>query len=163
LKPLSALVLILIFTCYGAFADPPENYPFVSFNEGMQTAKAQHKMVFIYFGRYGCAWCDQVNKRVFVDPELKSLYSNNYVLIYVDAESGKRLRLPSGERITEAELGVRYQVFGTPMFVYLEPDGKIIAKLSGVQTLENFREYDRYVIEGHYKTRSTAEYFKGKN
>ena len=31
------------------------------------------------------------------------------VLVYLDAESGKRLTLPDGERITEAELGTRFK------------------------------------------------------
>ncbi len=63
------------------------------------------KPIFLYFGRYGCAWCEHTNKVSFSDPALKKLYTDNYELVYVDAESGKRLTLPSGERITEAELG----------------------------------------------------------
>ncbi len=155
--------LVSLFACGSALADPPADYPFVGFEEGMRAAKAQHKNVFVYFGRFGCAWCDQVNKQTFVDPELKALYIKNYVLVYVDAEGGKRLRLPSGERITEAELGVHYQVFGSPVFMYLEPDGKLIAKLPGIQTVQNFRDYDRFVMEGRFRTQSLADYLKGKH
>lgn len=156
-------LLVLIFSCASAFADPPSGYPFVSFDEGLREARAQHKMVFVYFGRFGCAWCDEVNKKTFVDPDLKALYTKNYVLVYVDAESGKRLHLPTGERITEAELGAHYQVFGTPMFVYLEPEGKVITSVPGIQTVQNFRDYDRYVMEGHYHTQSLVEYLRGKH
>jgi thioredoxin-related protein len=156
------LGLIFLFVCGSALADPPKNYPFVSFDEGLRMAKAENKKVFVYFGRFGCAWCDEVNKKTFVDPELRDLYIKNYVLVYVDAESGKRLRLPSGERITEADLGTHYQVFGTPMFVYLETDGKVITSIPGIQTVQNFRDYDRFVMEGHYKSQSLAEYLRGK-
>jgi thioredoxin-related protein len=44
---------------------------------------------FVYFGRYGCAWCDHTNKKTFSDAALKKLYTENYVLVYVDAESGR--------------------------------------------------------------------------
>lgn len=156
-------VLILITMCIysTAQADAPPGYPFVSFDKGLSEAKVQNKKVFVYFGRFGCAYCDIVNKTTFIDPELKVLYIKNYVLVYVDAESGKRLRLPSGERITEADLGAHYKVFGTPVFVYLEPDGKVIGSIPGMQTVQNFKDYDRYVMEGHYKKQSLLEFLNG--
>lgn len=158
---LTILFLALLSVCSIALADPPKDYPFVSFDKGLSEAKAQNKKVFVYFGRFGCAYCDIVNKTVFIDPDLKALYIKNYVLVYVDAESGKRLRLPSGEKITEADLGAHYKVFGTPVFVYLEADGKVIGSIPGMQTVQNFKDYDRYVMEGHYKTQSLLEFLKG--
>ena len=156
------MFLLLLLFCGSALADPPAGYPFVSYDEGMRQAKEQNKPVFLYFGRFGCAWCDIVNKQAFTDPKLKQLYTKNYVLIYVDSESGKRLRLPTGERITEANLGAHYQIYGTPVFVYLEPDGKKIASTPGIQTVQNFLDYDRFVMEGHYRTQSLVEFLRGK-
>lgn len=156
------LVFILLFNCGSALAEPPPNYPFVAFDEGLRLAKEQNKPLFVYFGRFGCAWCDEVNKKTFVDPDLRKLYIKNYVLVYIDAESGKRLRLPSGERITEANLGVRYKAFGTPMFVYLDVNGKVLASIPGIQTVKDFRDYDRYVMEGHYRTQSLAQFLSNK-
>jgi len=154
--------LALLFACGSALADPPKDYPFVTFDQGLRLAKEQHKPVFVYFGRFGCAWCDQVNKQTFVDSELRALYIKNYVLVYVDSESGKRLRLPSGERITEADLGVRYKAFATPLFLYLDADGKEVARIPGIQTVQNFRDYDRYVMDGHYRTQTLVEFLRGK-
>ena len=159
---MTALVLVLLLACGTALADPPKDYPFVAFDAGLRLAKEQNKPLFVYFGRFGCAWCDQVNKQTFVDPELRALYIKNYVLVYVDSESGKRLRLPSGERITESDLGVRYKAFATPLFIFLESDGKEIARIPGIQTVQNFRDYDRYVMEGHYRTQTLVEFLKGK-
>lgn len=146
-----------------AWADPPAGYPFVSFDAGLKAAKASGKPVFLYFGRYGCAWCDHTNKKTFSDPELKKLYSANYELVYVDAESGKRLTLPSGERITETELGVRLQAFATPLFVYLTPQGDKIMQVPGFKTVQDFRDYDRYVRGGHYKQKTLLEFLGGKS
>jgi thioredoxin-related protein len=159
---ITVLFLALLFACGSALADPPKDYPFVTFDQGLRLAKEQHKPVFVYFGRFGCAWCDQVNKQTFVDPELRALYIKNYVLVYVDSESGKRLRLPSGERIAEADLGVRYKAFATPLFLYLDADGKEVARIPGIQTVQNFRDYDRYVMDGHYRTQTLVEFLRGK-
>ena len=146
-----------------ALADPPRGYPFVSFDAGTKAARASGKPVFLYFGRYGCAWCELTNKKTFSNAALKKLYLDNYELVYVDAESGKRLTLPSGERITEAELGVRLQAFATPLFVYLTPQGDKIMQIPGFKTVQDFRDYDRYVRGGHYKQQTLLEFLGGKS
>src|SRR5512138_383618 len=145
-----------------ALADPPEGYPFVGFDAGLKAARASGKPIFLYFGRFGCPWCDYTNKKTFSDPALKALYSGNYVLVYVDAESGRRITLPSGERITEAELGARLQAFATPLFVYLTPAGDTIMQIPGFKTVQDFRDYDRYVRGGYYKQKSLLEFLGGK-
>lgn len=155
------LVALLAGFALTAFADPPPDYPFVSYDQGLKQARETGKPIFLYFGRYGCAWCDHTNKKSFSDAGLKKIYPEHYILVYVDAESGKRLKLPSGERITEAELGVRFKAFATPLFVYLTSDGQEIFKAPGFKTVQDFKDFDRYVVEGHYKTQSLLE-FLGK-
>ena len=157
-----AWCLGLMLAASVAFAEPPKDYPFVSFDQGLRLAREQNRPIFLYFGRFGCGWCDMTNKQAFSDPALRKLYTQNYVLVYVDAESGKRLRLPSGERITEAALGVRYKAFATPLFMFMEPDGKEIARIPGVKTTQDFQDYDRFVSGGHYKTQTLAQFLAGK-
>jgi thioredoxin-related protein len=155
--------LAILFLLNGAaWADPPSGYPFLAFDEGLRQAKQQNRPIFLYFGRFGCGWCDIVNKQAFSDPGLRDLYVKDFVLVYVDAESGKRLRLPSGERITEADLGVRYKAFATPLFIYMDSDGKELARVPGVKTIADFQDYDRYVTGGHYKTQTLMQFLAGK-
>jgi thioredoxin-related protein len=154
--------LAMCLSAATAFADPPPGYAFTDFNSGLARAKAEDKPVFLYFGRYGCAWCDHVNQKTFSDPELKRLYSDNYVLVYVDAEGSKRLRLPSGERVTEAELGTRLGAFATPLFVYMSPEGKQLAKVPGFKTVADFKDYDAYVRGGHHARQTLMEFLQGR-
>lgn len=161
---LRLLSLLLVFSgCFitsTAFADPPEGYPFVAYDEGITRAHKLNKKAFLYFGRFGCGYCGKTNVETFSDKSLRELYSKNYVLIYVDAESGKRLQLPSGERITEMELGARLNVFATPVFLYLEPEGEVILRAPGYKTVKDFTDMDRFIQGGHYKTQSINEFLK---
>jgi thioredoxin-related protein len=134
------LGFILCLTATAAAAEPPEGYPFLPFDKAMERANAETKLMFVYFGRYGCGYCDKTNKEAFSDPGVKEQYSKNYVLAYVDSESGKRLRLPSGERITERELGTRYNAFVTPVFSFISPDGTVITRMVGVQRIEDLMD-----------------------
>jgi thioredoxin-related protein len=156
------LGLALFFAAATAWADPPAGYAFVDYSTGLKAARESGKPIFLYFGRYGCGWCAHTNKTTFSDPALKKLYSEHYVLVYVDSESGRRVTLPSGERITEAELGVRMNAFATPLFAYLTPAGEQIVQIPGFKTVQDFRDYDRYVRGGHYKQQTLLEFLGGK-
>lgn len=160
---ISSLTLCLALGCPAtAPADPPPGYPFLDHDAGLSRARAENKPILLYFGRYGCAWCDHVNRRTFADPDLRRTFSEHYVLVYVDAEGSRRLRLASGERLTEGELGVRLGAYATPLFVFMTPQGQVIAKIPGFKTVEDFRDYDRYVRGGHHRTQSLMEFLGGR-
>lgn len=50
------------------WADPPAGYPFLEYDDGLEGAVREHKPVFLYFGRYGCGWCEKTNKESLSDP-----------------------------------------------------------------------------------------------
>lgn len=159
---LRAQLAWLLLVSLSALADPPPDYPFVGHDAGMTQARESGKPILLYFGRYGCAWCDHVNRKTFSDPGLKQLLTENYVLIYVDAEGGRRIRMPSGERLTEGELGARLGAFATPLFVFMTPEGKVAAKIPGFKTVADFQDYDRYVRGGHYRKQTLLEFLGSK-
>ncbi|MET0050071.1 MAG: thioredoxin fold domain-containing protein [Candidatus Thiodiazotropha sp.] len=141
--PLAVLLMQLLPVM--AQADAPEGYPFLPFDKAMEKSLTENKPLFVYFGRYGCGYCEKTNKEAFVDPEVKRRYQDHYILAYVDAESGKRLRLPSGERIQERELGTRYNALVTPIFTFLDSSGKSLYRLVGVQRIEDLIEADERI------------------
>ena len=148
------IALLMLVLIAPSFANPPGDYPFLHFDEAMQQANKDRKLVFVYFGRYGCAYCDKTNKEAFSDPAVRDKYVNHYILTYVDAESGRRLRLPSGERITERELGTRYNAAVTPVFSFMTPDGTRILKMTGLQSRADLLEADRKIQEALAKASS---------
>ena len=150
LLPLS---LVLLTLSLSAQADAPKDYPFVSFDQAIAQSQSESKLLFVYFGRYGCGYCEKTNQEAFIDPEVKRRYSKNYALAYVDAESGKRLRLPSGERITERDLGTRYDALVTPVFTFLNPSGKLVYRMVGVQRIEDLIEADDKIQSALNKTK----------
>lgn len=136
----TVLLLVFVLLMPPAQAEPPPGYDFLSFDQAMQQAQAGHKPLFVYFGRYGCGYCEKTNQEAFSDKAVREAYSKHYVLAYVDAESGRRVRLPSGERITEREVGTRYDAFVTPVFTFMTDEGKPLLRLVGVQRIEDLRE-----------------------
>jgi thioredoxin-related protein len=142
---LAAIVLTVTLPFGVTRAEPPPGYDFVRYDEGLRQAQADNRPVFVYFGRYGCGFCDKTNKVGFADPRVKAAYTKNYVLVYVNSESMDRLTLPSGERITEMQLGERLNTLGTPVFFFLRPDGEQLLKVYGYQGPEKLLEMDQLV------------------
>ena len=152
-------VLLTVFSLVGpARAEPPPGYSFQRYDDGLRQAAADNKRVFVYFGRYGCGFCDKTNKVGLADPAVKQAYSKNYVLVYVNSESMDRLTLPSGERITEMQLGERMNTLGTPVFFFLEPDGKQILKVYGYQDPKRLLNMDSYIQSGNYDKVSFSDF-----
>jgi len=153
------LVMMGVMVCaHPVFADPPAGYPFLRFDNALKVAKEQNKKILVYYGRYGCGYCDKTNKESFSDPVLRKLYIEHYVLTYVDAESGQRLTLPTGEQVTEMELGARLKAVVTPVFIYMDSEGQPLLKVPGFQTAHDLRRYDRYIYGGFYTKKTLAEY-----
>lgn len=143
------VIIALIST--SVIADAPSGYKFLPYDQGIKKSLETGKKIFLYYGRHGCGYCDKTNKESFSDLRVKKAISENYVMIYVDAEGGRRMTLPSGERITEMQLGTRLNALVTPIFMFLEPDGKKIIKVPGYQTAQNFLSMVDYVENDHYK------------
>lgn len=152
-----AIVIALLSPFGAALAEPPPGYHFLRYDEGLRQAKDGERPVFVYFGRYGCGYCDKTNKVGFADPAVKAAYSQHYVLVYVNSESMDRLTLPSGERITEMQLGERLNTLGTPVFFFLQPDGQQILKAYGYQGPDKLLEMDRLVQSGEYASASNLQ------
>jgi thioredoxin-related protein len=156
------LLLLLSVAASVCLADPPSGYTFLPFDEGMRKSQTDQQTMLVYFGRHGCGFCDKTNREAFSDSDVRERLSAHYVLIYVDSEGGRRLTLPSGERIVERDLGPLFQAFVTPVFVFLEPGGTTILKRAGVHSARELLAYDDYVQGGHYRDESLMEFLRDR-
>lgn len=160
LPAIISLAMLLIGS--QAQSAPPEGYNFVPYDKAMKQASRQEKLVFLYFGRYGCSSCRKMHQEVFSDERIKQRYQEHYILAYVDTESGDRLTLPNGERITEMQFASRMRILGTPSFFFLMPDERPLLKTAGFKSVDRMRQYDDYIYGGHYGSTSFRDYISAE-
>lgn len=110
---------------------------YTDFEEGMAAAKRMGKPVMVDFTGWGCVNCREMESKVWIDPEVRDIILNDYVLIslYVDEKE----KLP--ERITVTENGqqrilrtvgdkwsylqrVKFGANTQPFYVLLDNEGK---------------------------------------
>jgi len=153
-----AIAFLLILSIDTLLAGPPEEYRFLSLSEATQQAKNENKPMLLYFGRYGCSTCRKMHAEVFNDASLVAKYNNDFVLAYVDTESGDRIKLANGERITEMQFATRSRIIGTPTFIYFSPEQKPLFKKAGFQTIVQMNLYGDYILDSHYKSMPLQEF-----
>ena len=150
--------MLLLFSITSVSAAPPEGYNFLPLTEAVKKAGDENKPMLLYFGRYGCSTCRKMHAEVFTDATVNSRYSGDFVLAYVDTESGNRIRLDNGERITEMQFAARNRILGTPTFIYFSPEQKPLFKKTGFQSAAQMNHYSDFVIGAHYKTMPLKDY-----
>lgn len=158
IRTCSVLFLLIALSSRALLAAPPEGYNFLPLTEAAQQASAESKPMLLYFGRYGCTTCRKMHAEVFSDAAVGKKYSSEFVLAYVDTESGNRIRLANGETTTEMQFAARSRIIGTPTFIYFSPEQKPLFKKAGFQSVEQMQRYGDFVAQGHYRTISLQDY-----
>ncbi len=154
----TALLFLLALSSGSLLAAPPEDYNFLPLTEAAQQASVEGKPMLLYFGRYGCTTCRKMHAEVFSDASVSKKYNNEFVLAYVDTESGNRIRLANGETTTEMQFAARSRILGTPTFIYFSPEQKPLFKKAGFQTIEQMQRYVDFIVQGHYQAMSLQDY-----
>jgi thioredoxin-related protein len=153
-----AIIFLLALSIDTLSAGPPENYRFLSLSEAAQLASSENKPMLLYFGRYGCSTCRKMHAEVFSDESLVEKYNSDFVLAYVDTESGNRIKLANGERITEMQFATRSRIIGTPTFIYFSPEQKPLFKKAGFQSVAQMNLYGDYILGDHYRSMPLQEF-----
>lgn len=156
-----AAVLSLLYSglCWSA---PPDGYRFLPYGDALIKAQQEGKPVFLYFGRFGCSVCLKMHAEVFSEEQVRERYNRNFVLAYVDTESGNRISLPNGERITEMQFATQSRIIGTPTFVYFSSDQTPLIKTAGFKDIEKMNQLAEFVSGEHYRSSTFEKYIEAQ-
>jgi thioredoxin-related protein len=157
---MKGLALVIALSGPGQ-AKPPEGWPFLDFNEAVETAKRLNKPLFVYFGFETCPYCLYLNEHALASESLRKLYSSNYVLAYFDirGEPDDVMNLPDGRKLTRREAIKELNSAPVPAWMFVEPGGKTVLMRRGSRTRVNeFWKYDLYVAGGGYRQGSFEEF-----
>lgn len=147
---------------------PPGFNCFNDLNDGMNYAKQQGKPVMIDFTGFNCANCRMMEDNVFVNPQVKKLMSEEYVLISLYCDDKEEL--PASQVYTSAFSGEEVTTVGgkwsdlqkmvynknsQPLYVLVDNDGKLLNVPRAANT--DINAYTNFLQEGlcRYKNRNS--------
>ena len=133
----------------------------------MERAKAENKPLLIDFTGWACVNCRRMEEGVWVDPEVKKLMSEEYVLVslYVD----EKKELPLEEQFTSCKTGknvktvgnkwsnmqvVNFETNSQPQYILLSPEGRMLAEPVGYTSTAEYLQFLKSGLQSMGKTAS---------
>jgi thioredoxin-related protein len=83
-------------------------------------SKKEHKPIVLDFYTTWCRPCIQMDRRIFTQNKVSSLYNKGFILAQYNAEKGQGTHLSK-----------KYKVWAYPTYVFLNSDGKQIKRVEG--------------------------------
>ncbi|WMI66019.1 DUF255 domain-containing protein [Aestuariibaculum sp. YM273] len=107
-----------------------------SFNEALNKAKKENKLLFIDGYAVWCAPCKRMEKTVFTEENVASFVNEHMVSLKVDVEHGE------GPKIKN-----KYRIHSLPGFVFLNGDGEVVYRITSSMEAEEFLEEAKTAVE----------------
>lgn len=145
---------------YPSYTICANNIPcFKDYYDGLNYAKEVNKPVFIDFTGHGCVNCRKTEEFIWVDPEVQSKLSNDYVLVSLYVDDRKKLEKtyesvridPNGKNYKLRTVGsmwadfeiVNFNEISQPLYVLMSNDETVVSNTRGYQ--EGIPEYNAYL------------------
>ncbi len=119
------IVFILIITKVSSAEDV--NFTKGTYQEILDMAKQQNKIVMIDFITDWCKWCVETDRKVYTNGDVSGFANQNQINWKIDAEKGEGI-----------DLAKKYGVKGYPTIVFANSDGNEIDRIYGYLPAEQF-------------------------
>jgi len=118
---------------------------------GLAEAKKTNKMVFVDIYTDWWGWCKKLDRDVLSKTDVQAYLAQNFIPVKLNAENKKdRVEILEHD-LSYAEAVSAYGVEGFPATLFLEPDGKLIYKLSGYHAKDKYLDILKYMAERKFE------------
>ncbi|ENO85930.1 thioredoxin family protein [Thauera linaloolentis] len=100
-----------------------------------------------------CPGCRDMEQHVFQDATTEKAFGARFATARVDIAGASPLISPTGETTTAPDWARRLRALGTPSFVFLDGQGQVLYRHTGVLDTEGFRQLSDYVATEEYENR----------
>ncbi len=159
IKPFLLLFLIPVLAI-SSEAIPFLKLSMLNLKEDLNESKREGKYLFIMFHQEGCPFCDKMRKVTFRDKDVQDYYTKHFYMVEVDIRGSNELIDLDGKRMSEKQFAHKYGVRLTPVFMFFDQKGDVVAKIPGYIEPKDFVLVGKYVVEGHYKTTNLVKFLR---
>lgn len=122
-----------------------------NFNEAIQRARTDNKLLFVDAYTTWCAPCKMMDKKTFNDEEVAAYFNEKFVNLKLDMEQGEGLTIQQ-----------RYKVAAFPTLLFLNGEGEVIHKALGFQDAGQFLALGKMALTSDQTFAAwTSRYDKG--
>ena len=88
-------------------------------------AQNQNKSIAMIFDQKSCVYCDMLKDNVLSNSDIQKELNDKYIVVLVDVNKNPNI-------------ASKYKVFGTPIVIFLDSNGKEISKIDGYVESDEF-------------------------
>ncbi len=146
--------------------DPESHFfdeTFGDLQEELATAKEQgKKAILIMFEMEECPFCRRMKAKVLNRDDVQEYFRKNFLILSMDVEGDLEIIDFQGNTTTQKEFALKqYRVRATPVFQFVDLDGKPIKKArytGATSDADEFKLLGQYVVDERYKETSFVRY-----
>ncbi len=121
--------------------------------------KAGKQGVMLMFEQEDCPWCARMKSTILNQSEVQDYFKKNFTILMVDIKGGTALVDFQGLETTEKAFSEKNRVRATPVFAFIDLDGKVAYRFTGAaKDVNEFLLLGRYIVDGAYKTQAFNVY-----
>ena len=101
----------------------------------LEQAKSENKLIFLDIYATWCGPCKRLKANTFTNPEVGNLYNSNFINLAMNGEKGEGLMLSR-----------KYGVRGYPTLLFIDHNGRVVARTTGYHAPDEFIELGKKVL-----------------
>lgn len=106
-----------------------------SWEEALQFAKAENKLIFLDVYATWCGPCKRLKANTFPNASVGEFYNANFINVALDGERGEGL-----------ELARKYNVRSYPSLLFIDANGEVVGRTAGFHNPERFLELGQAIL-----------------
>lgn len=147
MKNLSVLFFAFLFS---AISIHSEELKWYSFNEGVELAKSQNKILLVDFYTDWCGWCKKMDAETYTNEEIIKMINDKFIPVKVNPEKDGMLKV-NGKEIQAATFAQSMGVSGYPAIGFFNPNAELIQLVPGYKTTDEFKKLLDFFVTEKYK------------
>ncbi len=134
---------------------------FLDMNEDVEEAKDENKHVILFMSLKFCPYCTKMLKENFEEgAKLQPYIKDNFDVIAIDIKGSKEIAVDEDTTMTEIEYAKHLKVQYTPTILFLDQNNKIVVRINGYRSPENFKYILDYVKNKEYNNMTLTQYIE---
>jgi thioredoxin-related protein len=144
----------------GKVSELPEWFKdsFLDIAEDVEEAKDENKHLMLYMHLTGCPYCYKMVEEGFKNNANTQIIKDNFDVVAINIRGNKEVALSEDLTMTEEEVRNHYKVNFTPTIVFLDQNNKLVYKVNGYRSVENFKHVLNFVKTRAYQNTTLAEF-----
>jgi len=131
---------------------------FLDIAEDVEEAKDENKHLMLYMHLTGCPYCYKMIEEGFKNNINTQIIKDNFDVVAINIRGNKEVTLNEELTMTENEVRNHYKVNFTPTIVFLDQNNKLVYKVNGYRSVENFKHILNFVKNRAYQNTTLAEF-----